>query len=66
MLRSLTRLGVYRGLLGGNRGWIAVGAVAAGLRGLGRMGRKEPKVVFSEQLDPGQTLVITHLTQHVK
>ena len=66
MLRSLTRLGVVRGLLGGNRGWIAIGAVASGLRALGKMARKEPKVVFSEQLDPGQTLVITHLTRHVK
>jgi hypothetical protein len=66
MLRSLTRLGVYRGLLGGNRGWMAIGAVALGLRGLGRLAAKEPKIVFSEQLDPGQTLVITHLTHHVK
>ena len=66
MLRTLTRLGVYRGLLGGNRGWMALGAVAVGLRGLGRLAAKEPKVVFSEQLDPGQTLVITHLTHHVK
>ena len=66
MLRTLTRLGVYRGLLGGNRGWMALGAVAVGLRGLGRLAGKEPKVVFSEQLDPGQTLVVTHLTHHVK
>ena len=66
MLRSLTRMGVVRGLLGGNRGWLAIGAVATGLRALGRMARKEPKVVFSEQLDPGQSLVITHLTHHVK
>ena len=66
MLRSLTRLGIYRGLLGGNRGWMALGAVAVGIRGLGRLAAKEPKVVFSEQLDPGQTLVITHLTHHVK
>lgn len=66
MLRTLTRLGVYRGLLGGNRGWMALGAVAVGLRGLARLAAKEPKVVFSEQLDPGQTLVITHLTHHVK
>ncbi|HWC10278.1 MAG TPA: hypothetical protein VG455_03555 [Acidimicrobiales bacterium] len=66
MLRSLTRLGVVRGLLGGNRGWLALGAVATGVRAVGKMARKEPKVVFSEELDPGQTLVITHLTRHVK
>jgi hypothetical protein len=66
MLRTLTRLGVVRGLLGGNRGWMALGGVAVGLRALGKLAAKEPKVVFSEQLDPGQTLVITHLTHHVK
>jgi hypothetical protein len=66
MLRTLTRLGVVRGLLGGNRGWMTLGAVAAGLRALGKLAAKEPKVVFSEQLEPGQTLVITHLTHHVK
>jgi hypothetical protein len=66
MLRSLTRLGVVRGLMGGNRGWLAIGAVATGLRAFGKMARKEPEVVFSEQLDPGQTLVITYLTRHVK
>ena len=66
MLRSLMRLGVVRGLLGGNRGWMALGAVAGGLRMLGKLAAKEPKVVFSEQLDPGQTLVITHLTHRVK
>jgi hypothetical protein len=66
MLRSLTRLGVVRGLLGGNRGWMAVGGAAVGLRALSKMARKEPKVVYSEQLDPGQTLVITHLTHRVK
>ncbi len=66
MLRSLTRLGVVRGLLGGNRGCTALGAAAVGLRVLGRMARKEPKVVYSEDLEPGQMLVVTHLRYHVK
>ena len=65
MLRSLIRLGVVRGLFGGNRGWLALGAGAAGLKLLGKMTSKEPKVVYSERLDPGQTLVVTHLTHHV-
>ena len=66
MLRSLTRLGLVRGLLGGNRGWLALGAAATGFRLLGRMVRKEAKVVYSEDLEPGQMLVITHLRYHVK
>jgi hypothetical protein len=65
MLRSLIRLGFVRGLLGGNRGWLAIGAGAAGLKVLGRMAAKEPKVVYCEQLEPGQTLTITHLPYHV-
>ncbi len=66
MLRTLTRLGVVRGLLGGSRGWLALGAAATGLRLVGKMARKEPKVVYSEILEPGQMLVITHLRYHVK
>ena len=65
MLRSLMRLGVVRGLIGGNRGWLAIGAGAAGLKVLGKMAAKEPKVVYCEELEPGQSLTITHLTHHV-
>lgn len=65
MLRSLIRLGVVRGLFGGNRGWLALGAAAAGVRGLARLARKEPDVVYSEDLEPGQSLLISHLTRHV-
>ncbi|MGI9032201.1 MAG: hypothetical protein ACR2HY_00655 [Acidimicrobiales bacterium] len=65
MLRSLTRLGLTRGLLGGNRLWLGLGAAAVGLRALARVAAKEEKVVFSEELAPGQSLVITHLTSHL-
>lgn len=66
MLRTLTRLGVVRGLLGGNRGWLMLGGLAAGLRLVGRMASKQPDVVFCENLEPGESLVITHLTHHVR
>ncbi len=66
MLRSLTRLGLVRGLLGGHRGWMTLGAAAIGLRAVGWIARKEEKVVYSEKLEPGETLVITHLTSYVK
>ena len=65
MLRSLIRLGVVRGLFGGNRGWLALGAAAAGLRGMAKLARKEPKVVYCEDLEPGQSLLISHFTRHV-
>ena len=64
MLRRLGRLGITRGLLGGDRRWLVVGTVALGLRTLGKLVSKEPKVVYSEKLDPGESLVITHLTHH--
>jgi len=64
MLRSLTRLGLFRGLLGGSRLWLVLGAVAVGFRTIARMARREPDVVYSEPLQPGQSLVVTHLDSH--
>ncbi len=65
MLRRLSRLGITKGLLGGDRRWLALGGAALGLRALAKLATKEPKVVYSEDLAPGQSLVITHLTHHV-
>ncbi len=63
MLRTLFRIGVTRGLLGGSRPWLIVGALAGGLRLVGRMAAREPDVVYSEKLEPGRRLVISHLTE---
>ena len=65
MARRVTRLGAVRGLLGGSRGWFAIWAAAAGFRLVAKVVRREPKVVYSEDLEPGESLVITHLTHHV-
>ena len=65
MLRTLTRLAVSQGLLGGSRRWLAVGTAAMALRALIRLTTREPKVVYSEDLAPGESLLITHLTTHV-
>lgn len=65
MLRSLTRLGLFRGLLGGSRFWLALGALAVGVRTIARMASRKPEVVYSEDLEPGQSLVITHLNTHL-
>jgi hypothetical protein len=63
--RRLTRLGAVRGLLGGSKAWFGVWVVAGGFRMLAKVFREEPEVVYSEDLGPGESLVITHLTHHV-
>jgi hypothetical protein len=59
VLRSLTRVGLRRGLLGGSRPWTVLFVVAGGLRLLQRIAEGK-EVVFSEKLEPGTTLVITN------
>jgi len=60
LLRKGVRQGLRRGLLGGERTWIILGAasllVQLALKSLG----KRHEVVFSEKLGPGERLVITH------
>ncbi|MGH9286386.1 MAG: hypothetical protein ACRD0M_12045 [Acidimicrobiales bacterium] len=60
MLAALMRTGLRRGLVGGNRTWLAVGVAAAGLRLLGRIARQQPDVVYCEPLEPGLSVLITH------
>lgn len=52
--------GWRQGVMEGNRSWLIVGGVALTLRLLQRMAGKEEKVVYREQLRPGETLVIAH------
>ena len=59
MLRTLIRIGFARGI-GGSRAWLALGLTAGGLQLLKRMAKREPEVVYSEELYPGQSLVIQH------
>ncbi|MEA2828997.1 MAG: hypothetical protein QOG43_3436 [Actinomycetota bacterium] len=60
MLTRLRRLGLARGL-GKSNAWLAVGVTAWALQTLKKFAAKEPKVVYREQLKPGQRLVISHL-----
>lgn len=60
MLKSLVRIGLARGI-GGSRAWLGVGLAAGGLRLLRRAIKREPEVVYREELRPGQSLVIQHL-----
>ena len=62
LLRTLARTGFRRGLGGGpgGRGWLALG-LAAGVLQFLRRKSGEPKVQISEELKPGQTIVVRHL-----
>lgn len=56
----LRRTGVRKGLLGGSRGWAAVAIGAWGYTKLKQLSHREPEVVFSEELKPGQRLIIAN------
>ncbi len=66
LLRTVSRLGLSRGLGGGSRVWVTIGAVAGGLRLLGKWIGDEPEVVYSEDLEPGQSLMIRHFPRVTK
>ena len=60
MIATLSRLGFRRGVLGGSRGFMILWMVAMAVRLLKRMGGSEPEVVYSEKLEPGTSLLLTH------
>ena len=60
MLGLLLRQGFRRGVLGGNRTWLVVGGAALAVRVLRKLGGSEPKTVYSEELKPGEALVIAN------
>jgi hypothetical protein len=63
MLRALSRLALGKGFFGGSKPWLAVGVAVTGLRIFVKMAKREPQVVYSETLDAGHSLVITHFTR---
>jgi hypothetical protein len=58
--RYLTRNATTRGFLGGSRPWMAVGVALFGVRLFNRFVGNETKVLYSEKLDRGKTLVISY------
>jgi hypothetical protein len=53
---NLRRNAIYKGVLGGSRGWMAIGAVVWGPRLMKKaLGRSE-QIVATERLEPGQAL----------
>ena len=59
MLKTLRRIGFARGI-GGSRAWLAVGVTAGALQMMRKAIKREPEVVYCEELHPGQSLVIQH------
>ena len=47
-------------MLGNSRPWLVVFGVAGAFRLIQRINDRESEVVFSEPLQPGETLVIAH------
>jgi hypothetical protein len=60
VIRYIWARAIRRGLLGGDRRWMTLFAVLGAAKLMKRLaGGREPKTVYSEELKPGQTLVIT-------
>jgi hypothetical protein len=60
LLRLGMRHGWNRGVVDGNPAWLVVGAVALLGYLAGKVMHREPEVVFSEKLKPGESIRITH------
>ena len=62
-LLSVSRLarrgGLYKGLLGGQRGWLAFGALFWGGRAWKKVVARQESYVTTERLEPGQTVTLT-------
>ncbi len=60
VVRMLRRSGVRKGILGGSRGWAAVAVGTWGYTSLKKLARREPELVFSEELKPGDRIIISN------
>ena len=60
-IRAGMRAGMRRGLGDGSRFWLVVGSAALGIRLLQRLSTPKPTVI-REELHPGETILITHLS----
>jgi hypothetical protein len=60
LLRSAERLGINRGLFGGSRSWLYLGTGLWTLRTVRRLAERKPEILISEELKPGQRIVIAN------
>jgi hypothetical protein len=54
----IRRAGIYKGLLGGSRGWLAAGGVFWGARLIKRTFGRSEEIAATEVLKPGQFVTI--------
>ena len=60
-MRFLRRKAIYGGLLGGSRKWLVVGGAAWAVHSIGRVfGLGDPEPLFTDDLEPGERIVILH------
>ena len=57
---TLQRLGFSRGVLGGSRGWMYLATGLWTLRTVRRFAQRRPEILISEELKPGQRIVIAN------
>lgn len=60
-LRVLLKARLLRGLMGGSRFWAVAGLVVGARKLSRRLKDDQPKLVFREELKPGQSLLLTHV-----
>jgi hypothetical protein len=64
ILLFLQKTGALRGLRGGSRAWTAIWVTAFALRQVRkRTGRSGEEVVFRQELEPGESFIVTHTTE---
>ncbi len=61
MLRSLRRLALRRGILGGSGLWTTVWVLTVGIKLLRRLRSPRPEILLSQKLQPGEGFVIRGL-----
>ncbi len=63
-MNRLVRLGIRygwrRGILQGSRPWLIAGGLALGVRVVQKLAGPDERVVYREELQPGESLVIAH------
>ncbi|WP_420620162.1 hypothetical protein [Candidatus Poriferisocius sp.] len=62
-LGYLRRQAIRRGVVGGSRAWLILGGAVWGVRLLRRMAStRQMRKVLSQELRPGESLIISHLS----
>lgn len=66
-LGYLGRRAIRRGVGGGSRGWLILGGAVWGIRLLRRLAStRQLRKVHSQELRPGESLLISHLSDKTK